>query len=582
MLKKIHVGTMAALLAWFFNGYINDPLCAQIKYQLGELSNGSESELVEAQFDLTPESDSAPGYFAVTESATRTEATPVAQSFTDFSGYSVLDLHSPEEPLGDFPDQQPPAWAKLLEFGPKMITRPNDRFARWFGLLFRMEHDRVETELSDEVIENHFIPERPNLLLEWNERFLAPGFLNQGIETWSGAVWRPSVWVFGQYRTSVQYFDRNRVGDAVAENAHRLDLFGQLNLTGTERLLVQMRPLDEELGNSRNFSGYDFRNGSWVDGWNSKVQTLFFEGDFGELFPNLDLPDTRWLDVGFSVGRMPLLAQQGLLINEDMIDAATVTRNTLNGGGNLNLRVSGFLAWDKINRNSPTGLPNDLDFGSRMYGVLTESDFANSTVNVDGVFVDGDPVFGDMFAVGISSIQRHYLFENTYNTSLHALASFPDGPRTGYSDQGELLFAQTSWTPHYREDLIYVNSFWAIDQFTSPSRGPANGGPLGQTGILFSGIALGRYAAPIAVSTNNTAGASLGYQMFFDHTRSQVILEFGGLKETKGVSQGALGTGVRFQKACGQHTIFVLDTFVTKQETQPVATGGRFEVLLKF
>ncbi|MCH8284337.1 MAG: hypothetical protein IIC20_07155, partial [Chloroflexi bacterium] len=44
------------------------------------------------------------------------------------------------------------------------------------------------------------------------------------------------------------------------------------------------------------------------------------EGDFGEIFPRLDPLDSEQLDIGFSVGRMPLLAQQGLFINEDKID----------------------------------------------------------------------------------------------------------------------------------------------------------------------------------------------------------------------------------------------------------------------
>ena len=60
-------------------------------------------------------------------------------------------------------------------------------------------------------------------------------------------------------------------------------------------------------------------------------ETLFFEGDFGEIFPGLDPYDTKLLDYGFSVGRQPVLIQDGLLINANRLDAVTVTRNTLNG-----------------------------------------------------------------------------------------------------------------------------------------------------------------------------------------------------------------------------------------------------------
>ncbi|WP_230379703.1 hypothetical protein, partial [Microbacterium sp. ZXX196] len=76
----------------------------------------------------------------------------------------------------------------------------------------------------------------------------------------------------------------------------------------------------------------EFREGQWLDGLNADIQTLFFEGDFGEIFPNLDPYDVHRYDIGFSIGRQPVSFQQGLLINEDMVDAVTVTRNTVNGG----------------------------------------------------------------------------------------------------------------------------------------------------------------------------------------------------------------------------------------------------------
>lgn len=479
----------------------------------------------------------------------------------------------------DFPEPKAPLWCELLEAGPSVLSWPDRPLGNFFGHVLGIEHVNIESALEEHAIGIQPIPSRPPLLVEWNELFLGSGTLAQGIETPTGAIWRPAFWVFGEYRGALQYFDR---GTPVAEWANRLDLFGQLNLSGTERLLVGVRPLDEEMGARREFTGYDFNGGSWTDGTNAKLQTLFFEGDFGEIFPNLDPYDTRMLDYGFSIGRMPLLAQQGLLINEDMIDAVTVTRNTLSGMGNLNLRMTGVYSWRGINRNSAVGPPNDFDPDSKMIALLTESDFAKRTINLDAAYVYGDPTFGNLFAFGASSIRRHYGYHNTYNTSLHLLASVPEGPTTPYADQGELLFAQTSWTVHHTEDLIYLNAFLAIDQFTSPARGPLMGGALGQTGILFGGIGLGGYGAPLAVRTDNLAGASLGYQLFFNGTRDQLILEVGGAKETKGVDRGALGTGIRYQKAIGQHSIFVVDGFVSKHEGRGVSQGARTEWRIKF
>jgi hypothetical protein len=482
-----------------------------------------------------------------------------------------------------FPEEHAPLGWQLAEAVPSVLTWPNEPLGHLFETLLCTEHDKLKTVLDEEPIGLQPIPSRPPLLLELNEGFLAPGFLNRGMELPTGAVWRPSLWVFGQFRTALQYFDNQGPMAPVAESASRLDLFGQVNFSGTERILVGLRPLDEELATRREFTSHDFNTGRSLDGWNADFQTLFFEGDFGEIFPWLDPYDSRLTDFGFAVGRMPLLAQQGLLINEDMIDALTITRNTLNGHGNLNLRTTGVYAWNRLNRNSPTTAPNTLDPDSQMVALLTESDFASSTVNLDVAYAYGNPSFGDLVAFGVSGIRRIHGYHNTYNTSLHLLASFPTEGTTPFADQGELLFAQTSWTPHHTEDLTYVNAFLAIDQFTSPTRGPLMGSPLGQTGIVFAAPGVGRAGAPVSVRTNNTAGASLGYQFFFDHTRRQLILELGGQQGTKGSqNDGAIATVLRYQQAFGQHRIWVCDGFVGKREGVNVSQGVRGEILVKF
>jgi hypothetical protein len=357
----------------------------------------------------------------------------------------------------------------------------------------------------------------------------------------------------------------------------RLDLFGQVNLSGTERVLVGMRPLDHEQGSGRTFQSIDFLTGDTRDGWNSDLQTLFFEGDLGELFPRLDPDDTGALDYGFSVGRQPLVLQRGLLINEDMIDAVTLTRNTLYGQGNLNLRISGFYAWNRINRSD-----NRPDPSARLVGITTESDFRLSTVNLDAVYLDTDDPAGSLLVGGISATQRLNGYQNTYNTQFHLLASFPTAGETPAAGRGELLFSQISWTPHHTHDLLYVNGFWAIDQFSSVARGPLAGGPLGQTGLLFSAAGLGRYGAPLSNSANKAIGGSIGYQMFFDDLRQQVVFELGGRTDTDGTDQGAFATGARYQKAIGQHVVFIIDTFVAHSESRGTSQGARVEFLTKF
>lgn len=464
----------------------------------------------------------------------------------------------------------------------------------WLERLLCAEHFEFSTRLEETPRGLQPIPERPPLLFEWNEPFLGSGPLSQGIELPTGAVWRPALWVFGEHRVDIAHQGlpngaaNQRPGLRFTEAVQRLDLFAQLNLSGTERLLIGYRPFDREVSPdgvaiARRFSAYDFQAGDAIDGYNTDIQTLFFEGDIGEIFPNLDLYDRNQLDYGFSVGRQPLLAQQGLLLNEDRIDAVTVTRNTLSGSGILNLRMTAVYAWGKVTRNDIRPFVTRADPDAQLFALLTETDLARSTINADIVYVDSSEAVGSQLAFGLSAIQRVSGAHQRFNTSFHVLGSFPTDGETSAAGRGWLLFSRVSWTPHRTLDLVYANAFWAIDQFTSPARGPLEGGPIGGSlGLLYTVSGVGRFGPPLSNQTSQAFGGSLGYQLMFDETRTQLILEVGGRQDTSGRGDSALGAGFRFQKAAGQHWVWLVDGFVAKQESRDLGHGARVELLTRF
>ena len=95
-------------------------------------------------------------------------------------------------------------------------------------------------------------PSRPSPILQLGNPFLASGNIRKGIELPGGAVWQPSLVVFGTYRNAFQSF---RFEDEThSEWANRLDLFANLQLSGSERFLIGFRPLDEE----GRFTSYQF------------------------------------------------------------------------------------------------------------------------------------------------------------------------------------------------------------------------------------------------------------------------------------------------------------------------------------
>ena len=73
-------------------------------------------------------------------------------------------------------------------------------------------------------------------------------------------------------------------------------------------------------------------------------------GAVGSLFPFLDKTGKKPLDLGFTVGRQPIIFQEGILIS-DTIDAVGLIRNNIPFAGTSNLQVSALYGWGRTDRN---------------------------------------------------------------------------------------------------------------------------------------------------------------------------------------------------------------------------------------
>lgn len=414
-------------------------------------------------------------------------------------------------------------------------------------------------------------PARPKPLIEIGQNpFLGSGYIAPGFVIPTGAVWQPVLIGYGTLRSGLQTFDNGTT--RTTEWANRLDLFANLYLTPTERILVGFRPLDRD----GTFSGYRFeptaRKGT-VDAINGITSTFFFEGDFGELFPNLDFRDHHSYDVGFAVGRQPLIFQDGILLN-DTVDAFGLTRSSLFILGSTAARVTALYGWSNVNRGNRVE-----DRNAALFGLLTAMDFSNSTVEVDFVYVSAPlNTGGDGLYAGISYTRRYGHLNSTLrvNTS-HALDRQTPGIGTG-----TLIFSQLSLTPPHGHNLVYWNTFWGIDEYTSAARAPDTGGPLGQTGILFAAVGLGSYGAALGNNADRSAGTALGYQMYFADRKNQLIIEAGGRGNTSGVTRTQWAVGARWQQAFGRHLILQFDGFAGVREQASNNFGLRTELLVKF
>ncbi len=434
------------------------------------------------------------------------------------------------------------------------------------------------SRLSDEYIPLQLegFPKRPKLLLELGNPYLGTGNIKPGFELPTGAVWQPTLILFGTLRTAVQSFEAG--GARFSEVAARLDLFANLQLSGTERLVVGFRNLDRE----GRFTSYVIEpepadGDRFREELNADIQSLYFEGDFGEIFPKLDKEDFGRKDYGFAIGRQPLLFQEGMLI-DDSIDGIGITRNTLLPRNTSNFRATLYLGFENVHRS------NFEDDEADLFALLTSTDFRASTVDADLAVVTGSDRHGDQANLGVSAVQRL----GKYNTSFRVLASSALDEETFFSTDGVLLFSEVSWTPHYTHDLVYVTTFAALDRYSSAARGPATGGPLGRAGINFAAVGLGRFGAPLSSVAWDVAGGAVGYQKFLGpENRRQVLAELGvrlGLADS--VADSA-AVSVRYQTAVGRRLVFGVSGFGARIESTSGAStddryGGRFEVTLKF
>ena len=503
------------------------------------------------------------------------------------------------------------------------------------------EHD--ESRITDHYVPLQLegFPRRPKPLLELGAPFLGTGRLSRGFTIPGGAVWTPSFVMFGTLRSGF-----GTVDDGTTQRsqwATRLDLFGNLSLTGTERLVVGLRPThqQDELPSgpaspwgALRFTGYNFASPGTGDfsnqlnfDWNSLTH-LFFEGDLGELFPGLDVDDRRGLDLGFSVGRQPIQFQEGLLVN-DFIDAVGVTRNNLRPGGAVNLRFTGLYGWSNINRQSRVMganprpgfyLPrNAVDAGARLVGGFTEIDWRSTTTAFDVVYVRGGTPgtffgapLGDGLYAGVSIVGRPG--SGAFNTSLRVVTSTPLGDAVeaspagiaGLPTRGALVFSEVSWTPHHGNDFFYANGFYANGAYQPAALDVLIPGPLARAGILFAGSGLGDVpgvgAGALSPAARDVAGGAFGHQIFLAGTRQQLLFEGAARYSTSeclsvrvDCAPDGVAGGVRYQAAIGRRGVLVLDAFVARDRLRDAAmiatrhgndrrrrVGGRAEFMLKF
>lgn len=418
------------------------------------------------------------------------------------------------------------------------------------------------------------IPARPALMLEIGDVFLGTGKLYEGFEVpLIGAVWQPRLWGYMINRTALQTFDNAVAGrQRDTEIANRMDLYINLQLTGTEKILLGLRPTDNN--EPGRFTKYAFEGADdkFKNEFNLDIESLFFEGDIGSLFPVFDVGGFKPIDYGFSVGRQLIVFQEGILIT-DTVDMVGFIRNNLTLKGHSNLRISGMYAWNRLDRDGRASESNP-----EMFGLFTAIDGDVSTYNIDMIYVtDTDSSDADGLYLGLSSIQRI----NGISTAFRINSSLQLDDQT--VGDGSLISAEISHVVPGSDDIIYINPYVAIGNFTQAGREAVNGGPLGSLGILFASPNLSLYGAEINPFTNDVAGFAMGYQAFWDDHKRNMILEFANKIDYDGRGFDSYAVGFQLQQKLGRYVQLTFESFFAlNTDDRDDSAGARFEVLVVY
>ena len=412
---------------------------------------------------------------------------------------------------------------------------------------------------------------RPALIYEGGDLFLGVGDLYEGFETPWGAVWQPQLWVFGTMRSAVQMFENAGSNSTASEWANRLDLYANVQLTGTEKFIVGIRPLDRNEPSKFSRVAFNDNRGSGQSEFNLNIRTRFFEGDLGSLFPGLDPEGIKPIDYGFSVGRQLLQFQEGIMLNDE-VDSIGIVRNNIHLPGIPSLRTSVVWGWNDLGR-SDAGRDNTTN----MFGLFNSADMQDLSWNLDMVYVSDSVDGGDSYHLGLSSIQRI----GHYNTAFRVNASSAE-TASAKAGTGVLYSAEVSLTPQKSDDVAYLNTFVADGNFTQVGREPVVGGPLGALGILFASPSLGNFGSELISFANDVAGFALGYQAFWNHHRTSLTLETAGRKDLSGDRFDDIAFGFEFRQRLAQRIQLQVDSHYTVQEKRGNGYGLRTEILYQF
>ncbi len=387
----------------------------------------------------------------------------------------------------------------------------------------------------------------------------------------------PQFVLFGDYRTAVASNTASG-GDNVSQLAWELNLNFNLQLTGTERLHMFISPFD----NGKN-SRYLFDDDRFDEEMDADVDFGYFEGDLGAMVGGV-IGETMPFDLPFAVGVMPLLAQNGIWMEDAFLGvAATIPARNSARWDISNMDVTFFAGFDEINSAAFEG----NDDVAKMYGVMSFIEANDGYWELDYAFLEDRNNTRDRsyHNIGIGFTRRYGTrLSNSTRVIVNAGQSTAGGPNTA---DGVLLLSENSIITSAPSTVVpYLNFFAGFDRPQSVARAGQSGGILRNTGILFESDGMTGYPT-LDASANDTFGAAFGLNLMPNDFSQQLVMEaamLGVMGDTisRNAAGDQYGLGFRYQLPLTNAVIFRTDGMFGFLRGQEDISGLRFELRHKF
>lgn len=356
--------------------------------------------------------------------------------------------------------------------------------------------------------------------------------------------WEPRFVGYGGYALFAFAFEQdNRRQDAIG---HQLLIDLDMQLTGTERFHVQLRPLGER-GTGGSYYQFSDPDG-YVSNATGEPQRFWFEGEIHSIFGAF-LDPFAVMDYNFAVGKFPFSLHNSLLMNDEIIGVA-LSKNTIYLGKLSNLNVQLIYG------------ANDVDAFNNADGALYA---AHASADYRGAFYEATYAYVNHDFD--SQRDSHYAaFSGTKflgPTSLTGRALFKWGDEGGRGS-GQLLTleANRSWYfdhNHFgvEEGVFYCNAFYNSVGWNSIS-----GGNLNRLRTAFETNPLVRITVGAPATQN--IGVALGVQLFRHHQDESFVPEI-AFESPDGA--GVAGFGLRYLRKTGSRSWFeALATFTLSDD----------------